>query len=317
MILFLKKLGKDDTGIDLKICGCYFNNQELAKTNQVNGEKSMENTADILKLRTLISFLKREVEDCTVTKIARTLGEEKYTISRVLSTLEKEGLVDKSNPRKPYLTEEGRRAAEKYAERIQISVNHLVYEGVDVNSAQSDAFYWALNNTEETMQLIRASDERYRVKYLMSSKKKFTGTTLCKNMKDGVYQFPFLIYREHIENGNNISWANEGFENPCTLCVKNGVGTIQLRIKTVVARHPETGKIVKGYAKTLKYQEYGELINAENTGNVLSFPASVLQFINIGSGMGQILHGSACLSFGSNVGNKDMPEYQAVFTMLI
>lgn len=43
----------------------------------------MQNSIDILKMRILISFLQRE-EDCTVTKIARTLGEEKYTISRAL-----------------------------------------------------------------------------------------------------------------------------------------------------------------------------------------------------------------------------------------
>ena len=54
----------------------------------------MQNEIETLKVRTLLCFLKREAEDCTVTKIAKTLGEEKYTISRILSVLEKDGLVD-------------------------------------------------------------------------------------------------------------------------------------------------------------------------------------------------------------------------------
>lgn len=64
----------------------------------------MQITNDILKLRTLISFINREPKDCTVSKIARTLGEENYTISRILMTLEKEELVDRSNSRSLRLT---------------------------------------------------------------------------------------------------------------------------------------------------------------------------------------------------------------------
>ena len=33
------------------------------------------------------------------------------------------------------------------------------------------------------------------------------------------------IDREQVENSNNISMANDGFEHPCKLCVKNGDGT--------------------------------------------------------------------------------------------
>ena len=37
----------------------------------------MEDNAKILRLRVLLCFLRLEPEECTVTAIARTLGEEK------------------------------------------------------------------------------------------------------------------------------------------------------------------------------------------------------------------------------------------------
>ena len=58
---------------------------------------------NILKVKTLICF-QNQKEQWNVTNLAVTLGEEKYAVSRVLTVLEKEGLIDKSNRRKPILT---------------------------------------------------------------------------------------------------------------------------------------------------------------------------------------------------------------------
>lgn len=258
----------------------------------------MNNEIEILKVRTLLCFLKRKAEDCTVTKIAKTLGEEKYTISRILSVLEKEGLVDKENARRPQLTEKGQRFADNYAERIQTSTNHLVYEGVDINHAQADAFHWALYNSEKTMEIIRNTNERWRVKYEINDKQQFTGSELCKRWKDGIYAFPFYIYCE-----NQTVFVNEGFEHTCVLVVKNGVGTIQVKTK------PITSQSAEKYVKSVKYTEYGEEINAEYDGSVVSFPASILQFITMQGG--KVLHGSAKLKV------VYQEEYNALFTILI
>lgn len=43
--------------------------------------------------------------------------------------LEKDELLDRSSPRHPKLTARGIAAAEKYAERMDIAVNHMIYEG--------------------------------------------------------------------------------------------------------------------------------------------------------------------------------------------
>lgn len=277
----------------------------------------MQYSADVLKLRTLLCFLNKEDGACTVTKIARTLGVEKYSISRAMGSLEEEGLVNRENKRMPMLTEEGKKVADRYAERIRISVNHLMYEGVDMNSAKEDAFYWALYNSEKSMEVFRNVDVRYHVKYELSEKKEFSGAALCKKMPDGTYSFPFLIYHTKMENGSNISWANNGFEKACLLTVKDGIGIIQLRTRLMNVVDPRTENAEEGYFRSMKYFELGEYVDAEYSGSLVSFPAAVLHFINVGSGVGRMLHGSVCVKLESVVAARKRSEYDAVFTILI
>lgn len=277
----------------------------------------MEEVAKILKLRVLLCFLRSDPEDCTVTGISRTLGEEKYSVSRAIASLEKDGYVSREDVRNPIITELGYKAATRYAERLEITLNHLLYEGVDLESAQRDAFYWALYCTDSTMDAVRATEERYRVKYELRDKKQFSGAELCRHLKNGSYQFPFLIFREHIKNGSNLSMANEGFEHPCSLIIENGIGTVQLRARPVSAKSRVSGKLMNGKVQSIRYFSAGRYISAESNGQVFSLPADALQFVNVGSGTGQILHGSVCIQAECSVGILHMPESTAIFTILI
>ncbi len=277
----------------------------------------MPDTPDILRLRVLLCFLKLPAEDCTVTGISRTLNVEKYKISRTLISLEKDGYIDREDVRNPILTPMGYQEAMRYSDRIDVTLNHLLYEGVDIENARRDAFYWALYCSEKTMDAVRATEQHYRVKYELRNFKQFSGKALCKKFHDGCYHFPFLIYREHVKNGNNLSMANEGFEHPCTLCIENGIGIIQLRAQSVSAKSKLNGKLMWGKVNSLKYFNAGRYISAEVNGNVLSFPAESLHFVNMGTGVGQILHGSVCLKVESSAGVMHMPESTAIFTILI
>lgn len=277
----------------------------------------MEETSKILKLRVLLCFLRSDPEDCTVTGISRTLGEEKYSVSRAIASLEREGYVSREDVRNPIITEKGYKAASRYAERLEITMNHLLYEGVDMESAQRDALYWALFCTDSTMDAVRATEERYRVKYELRDKKQFGGAELCRHLSDGCYQFPFLIFREHIKNGSNLSMANEGFEHPCSLVIEDGVGTVQLRAHTVSAKSKASGMLMNGRVRNIRYFSAGRYVSAESNGQVFSLPADALQFVNVGSGTGQILHGSVCIQVDCSVGVLHMPESTAIFTVLI
>ena len=277
----------------------------------------MPDSPEILRLRVLLCFLRGDERDRTVMEIARTLRAEHYSVSRVIAALAKDGLVSKEHPRKPSLTEKGRMLAQRYAERIDITTNHLLYEGVGAESAAKDAYYWALYNTDDTMEVIRSAEEKYRVKYELRDKKQFNGDTLCRRLKDGEYLFPFIIYRESAKNGGNISMANDGFEHPCVLSIRDGVGTLSIRAVDVTANSAATGKSMRGRVDSLKYFDSGSYISADRSGNVLSLPASVLKFKNIGTGIGQILHGQVCMRMRCSAGVIHMPESTAIFTILI
>ena len=280
-------------------------------------DNHMTESPDILKLRVLLCFLKSAPEHCTVTGISRTLNEKKYTISRSLQGLAKDGLIDRTDARHPLLTEKGSELARRYAERVEIATNHLLYEGVDIENAKQDASYWALYCSDKLMEVVHSSEERYRVKLELRNQKTFSGTTLCKRLKDGCYQFPFIIYRECVKGNSNISMANEGFEHPCTLYVNGGEGLIQLRSLPISARSGLNGKMIHGKVNKMEYFDAGQFVNAELHGTVVSFPADALNFVNMGTGVGQVLHGTVCLKMQCSCGLIHMPESKAIFTIII
>lgn len=135
----------------------------------------MSDSADILKLRVLLAFYQMEDDSNTVMNISRMLGEEHYVISRVINSLEKDGLIKRILPRKPVLTDKGLSEAERYSKRMELTLNHLLYEGVSIENARNDAYRWALNNTDETMAVIANAEEKYRVKYELRECNKFNG----------------------------------------------------------------------------------------------------------------------------------------------
>lgn len=277
----------------------------------------MPESLEILKMRVLICFLNENARICTVTGLATMFGEGKQKMHRIFATLEKEGLLNRSNHRSPVLTELGREKAHYYENRINIVLNHLLYEGLDMDNAEHDAYAWALFSSDKGMEIIKSSEQRYRAKYELRKREQFDGSELCKHLHDGEYRLPFLIYKEHMTDGNNLSMSNGGFEHPCILTVTNGEGTIQLRPKEIWARSQMTGQEMIGRVRMLMYWDGMTFKNAETVNGMLTFPASTLSFLNIGSGMEQILHGSVCLKMQCSVGTNHMPEATAIFAAML
>ena len=272
---------------------------------------------EILKLRVLLHFINSDKEDWSVIKISRTLDVTKQRVSRILMDLEKEGFADRSDCRHPILTEKGIELAKWYEERIRVSLSHLLFEGVPLKQAEEDAFHWAIFNTDETMKVIREAEAKYRVKYLLRNKPRFSGAELCRQLGDGIYDFNFVIYREEVKKGSNISMANDGFEHPGYLEVKNGVGKIKIRAIDMKSKSPITNEKIDGKVDSIKYYFNGEFISADTTNDIITFPAETLQFINIGTGINQILHGSVYIKIRCTVYPVHMPESLAVFTIIL
>lgn len=87
------------------------------------------------------------------------LGEGKQKVSRIFMALEREGLLDRSDPRRPCLTEAGRARAACYEERTNVVLNHLLYEGLDIDSAMHAAYAWALIRSEHAFRLYTLAEE--------------------------------------------------------------------------------------------------------------------------------------------------------------
>lgn len=276
----------------------------------------MPNQIEILKLRILICFLEMSQESCTVTNLSKTLVKEKYAVSRAMMALEKEGLLDRSEVRHPALTPAGSDAAKKYAERMDIAMNHLIYEGVAPQAAQKDARVLSLYCSDEIFEVIRGTEERYRVKHVLRNRKNFDGSVLCRTLRDGSYSLPFILYRENVKNHDNISMANEGFEHPCDLTVQKDLGVI--RLKALPVTHSSAADGLKKSAKlsSLKYFDGEHYCDAERNGDFWHIPAEVLHFVNIGNDVGRVLHGSVCLKMSISIGPVHMPESVAIFTIL-
>lgn len=272
---------------------------------------------DVLKLRVLLAFLNEAPKVCTVTGLAGLLGEGKQRISRILITLEKEGLITRADVRAPRLTTEGRAVAHFFDDRYSTALNHLLYEGVDLDSAEHDALISALYVSDEGMRVIHEAEQCYQAKYHLRKQREFTGSELCSSLVDGAYRLAFLFYRDNLSQGKTISMANRGFEHPCTLKVEGDEGMIHLRPLVIEGRSQATGMLMSGSIRSLSYLWEGEFKSADEQDGAFVIPIQALHFLNIGSGIGQILHGSAIMRMDCSVGTAHMPEATVGFSLFL
>lgn len=273
-------------------------------------------TVDILDFKIMQFMMMAGPESVTMAQMGKKLGEQRYTVTRAIDRLEKQGLAQRG-VRAPRLTDAGLMRAKEQNDRYMIALNHLMYEGVDLENAQHDAYCLALYCSDEMMDVLRSSDARNCVKLELKDREKFDGNTLCEKLKNGTFYFPFIIYRLHAKGNNNISMANEGFENPCAIFVDEGKGFVQLKIKPMVQTSHLNGFSVKGQVSRLEYMDGEQFIPAEFHNDVVSFPASCMNFMNMGEGMGQIMQGTVCLRMQCSCGIVHMPESEALFTIMI
>ena len=277
----------------------------------------MNDDSEVLKNQVLMALCDNVDEEKNVSSIAKILNEKSYKISRVLSALEQEGLVDKKVERHPRLTETGKKKIEEYKYKVGIFINHLLYEGISEENAKKDAVRWALSASEETMNVLDEANERYRIKNELRGECAFSGNILCKLMRDGDYKFSYVFYRMCSEDGNVLSMANNGFENPCTLSVKNGKGTIRLKSKRVSANSAVNGHMMMGEVSKVMYFDGITYKEAIKEGDEILIPVNMIQFVNSGTGIGQFMNGTVNMKMQCSVGNVHMPESVALFSLTI
>lgn len=275
-------------------------------------------TNEELRLKIFMCFLNFSEENRKITKIAQALGVEKYEMSRQVAQLEKEGYVDRSDPRRPKLTDKGRALAERYAKRMELAQNHLIYEGVPKDEARHDAVMLTLYCGDKTFENIQLIEETLRMKEVFANKASFSGREFSEKINDGHYTFPFIIYREKVKKGNNISMANKGFAHPCEVVVGESGGFVLLKAIDMNEFSGLNGIKMTGKVQHLKYYDGRRFVEAAVSGDFIQIPLEYFQFHNIGSDpLNRILHGSICLKMCCSVGQVHMPESTAIFTLFV
>lgn len=271
-----------------------------------------------MRFKILMCFLQFSEENRKITKMAQSLGMEKYEMSRQVALLAKEELIDRNDVRNPILTPKGRLLAEKYANRMKLAQNHLTFEGVAKEKIMKDALMLTLYCSDSFFETLQLLEETMRMKQFFAERKTFSGNEFCEQIKDGNYTFPFIIYREKVKGHNNISMANDGFVHPCEVIIRENGGVILLKAIEMNENSKFNGVKMRGMVQHLKYYDGKEFVEAVVSGGFIQIPLNCFHFVNIGSDtMTRVLHGSICLKMRCSVGEIHMPESTAIFTVLI
>ena len=274
----------------------------------------MELEVNLLRFR--VMQLLFDEQPHSVTQIARTLGEQKYTISRLVGRLEQQGAVRRTADRRVQISAEGKAQTARQTERFETIWNHLTYEGVDVADARRDASLLTLYASSATLDAIKASQKIYALRQAFDGQTAFSGGALAQKMQTGIYHFPFVIYRETAQNGSNLSVADRGFLKPCTVEISGGAGNVHLQALPMQHKNSD-GLLVSGIAKDVRYFDAGAFVQAERNGDLVTFPLGAMRFCAVGTGVSRMLHGSLVLQMTSSAGREQLPPASVIFTMLI
>ncbi len=229
-------------------------------------EKTINNANKMLLYRTILCFAD-EGEETTVTSIARKLNVEKYQISRIISTLEQQGIVEKNPKGVPSLTEQGKKYIEKYQSRVNMLVSFLLRVKLDPVYARDLALHIAGNANDEIMSIIEDFETRLVSKEKMSEKLRFSGNQFARNMMTGSYTLSCTLISQ-TEQGL-MNFVNQDKPQKLILNISGKRGTLQF--------FPENDKI-----RSIKYFDNGEYIQAERVGDIYYIPAESLNFTQMG-----------------------------------
>jgi Mn-dependent DtxR family transcriptional regulator len=272
-----------------------------------------------LKMRIIVCLLSMEDHSSSVTHLAKIFNVSKSTISRACDKIREKGMVERAsdNGRPIKLTAYGINAARDYERRWNISSVFLRAQGISKNIAEQDAALLALWLSEPTAKAFEHRIKQMRLKESLGEMRDVRGEQLCTMLGDGSYPFSYVFHRCNAYRAASsiLSMANDGFESEGRLIVEKGSGIIELTAKKIEHISFLGSLVVSGSLKSLQYYHGEKLRAARKEGSHFFFPVEAVEFLNV-DGI-QYLQGSAILRMSCSVGDKHMPDSDAIFTMFI
>ena len=267
---------------------------------------------ELCKLRILLELLENKAENKGVMDLSRTLNIRKQRISKLLIELEEEGLVDRSELKNPILTTEGRKKALLYSNRIHTSINYLEQEGVDYQTSREEAYHWAMFNSPKSMEVIRKKEMLNRIKKELDQSASVPAENLCNKLDEGVYPVNYMVYRQNVTVGDALIPANEGFENPCNLYIKGGMGKLHIKFTELVHQNKDTNVRKEGNIKTFSYLSNGRFTEAEKRGEGIILPMDAVRIQVVGDKNSRTIYGSIVARIRTTLDLPSMKEYYVV-----
>ena len=280
------------------------------------------NLTDI-QMELLLAIYTSEDKPIRYADFAKKYKLKNYEVSRISTQLGNMGMIDKSEPRRPALTEAGIHAAKRIFDKLHMSETHMRYEGVHEADIRHNALIWALNCTDTLFDAIERIDQHYQPKGFFNGNSQFTGAELCEKIGEGLYELPFMFYKMFFDKENNphnnYSMANDGFRKYCEMRIHKGKGHIVLYPVMLSSDKTADGSVITGKAANFQYFNGEKYVEAQMARESLIIPMDNFMFRNMGEDVtSRILHGSietkmTCSNGGQGHGMADMSAILSVF----
>lgn len=124
-----------------------------------------------------------------------------------------------------------------------------------------------------------------------------------------VYYKFFRMAEKDWRRRSSFSMANNGFENDAWFCIDGKEQYLELQIKEMRAASRATGKNMVGHMQTLKYEDNGNLVNAEVDDGKVNIP---IRDCRLHHGRGGEITGTIPITVTCSIGRLHMPESTAL-----
>ena len=281
--------------------------------------------------RLLLAFYSSDNMTLKYAEYAREKGMKKYEVSRIGESLSEMRLINRDDPRRLTLTDEGRDIAKDIITRIEIAKDHLSYEGVNNNDIDGIAFTWALHCPYSLFDAIEKINQHYKTKSYFNKSEAFNGSQLARKINEGFFILPCMLHKledDPMTPHTNVSMANNAFKRNCEVRVHKGKGYVILFPMMTMNRTTNdpmvhTARTITGKPFNFVYWNGNKYVPVQIENDTLKIPIDDFQFVCLGEDiasrvlMGSIEISATCSSSGMTDENGNARNMRAMLTVYL
>ena len=241
-----------------------------------------------------------------IAEIAKQCGVNNAPVSRFLKACYENGLLHEDYT----FTIAGKTWLQNYQNLIHRLSLHFEEDGMSETEIEAAVREMIENVDADIISgMLRSIEEARKPRTLKERDRKLSGEYLKGILPAKVNtEISFMVYRLDSKEFRP-SMADRGFEKPARLKHNSRGSSLILKVCDMTASSRITGKLMKGRLETLKYEDNGELIQAEIKEDTLRIPLSACRIYKKPGGE---IRGTVAITMTCNVGRLHMPESAAV-----